>query len=429
MTLGAVLMFGGVSGAQSQDLSGVASGASVVPSFYGVFPSLPQNWSDLPFTLKVSESLAYNSNILNTPTVRGGTLITTFRPIGAFESISTYGFSTKGNWGNQQYFADGSIGLDRYLNHAAFNQVRSSLDAGINWTYTSKCAGRLIASEVTAPSIPGQQIATNVINSETTLSFNETGKCNVSGDWSAIFNSGATRSTNSAAVDKINDNRTVFIAAGMNYSVSQTNSLQLLATVTGTDFTDRQAALNSLGLVSNLTEDQVTLSYTKNFSTYLEVIASIGAVGITNSSFNFGLPSSIEPQYSLSATWYVTPKLELTVSGARAVTPPTNVIGNLQTTENVNVGLHYSLTPKVELSANAQVAHNSSAFGASVSNALQTAFPNLTESNLYSVQLGASYSITPFLLANLTCQYSRTVQPNLVTPTSIVTLSLNYAPY
>ena len=119
----------------------------------------------------------------------------------------------------------------------------------MNWIYGSKCTGQLIASERTAESVPGQQVSVNAINSLTTVAFNETAKCAVTGNYAAIFNFGTTNSSNSAPADQLNNFQSEFVAAGMTYTVSDTNSLQLLATITGTDYTDRTISTDNLGPV------------------------------------------------------------------------------------------------------------------------------------------------------------------------------------
>src|SRR5271166_6002234 len=186
LTLGAVLILGGVSGVQGQDLS--AFGAATAPSFVGVLPTLPQNWSDLPVQFKVSEAVGYNSNVLNTPTQASSVASNLFlglHPIAAFESISDYGGSTKWYIGGDQFFADGSVGFSRYLNHANLNTIHNAVDFGVNWIYGSKCTGQLIASEQTAESVPGQQVSVNAINSVTTVALKETAKCAVTGNYAA----------------------------------------------------------------------------------------------------------------------------------------------------------------------------------------------------------------------------------------------------
>ena len=442
MALGAVLALGGGSAAIADDLSGfdMPSLTALTPSFYGVFPSFPENWSDLPVQIKLSESAGYNSNILSTPQLTGATLSPYGRPIGGWESTSTYGISTKGNWGSDQFFADATYGMDRYLNNDVLNQQRNSVDAGLNWNYTSKCSGKLVASEETASSLPGQQVGINVINSTTTIGFNETAKCIVSGEYAAIFNSGVNSSTNTATfnsgvnsstntatLDRFNNFQSVFVAAGMSYAVSDTNSLELLATITGTDYTNRQTALNSLGLLNNITYDEVNLTYTKNISPLLAVTASVGVVGTRDTYFSLNLPSGWEPQYSLSVTWSATPKLDLTAAVSRTVSPPTNIISNLEISEGGNFGVTYRATPKVTLAASVSASHATAAF----SGPAVTAFGTTQNTNTYGGTASLAYAITPFLAANLSYQYTKSTytQSNLVTPTSVVLLSLNFNPH
>src|SRR5208282_441485 len=124
-------------------------------------------------------------------------------------------------------------------NNDDFNSAHSSVDIGDNFTYGSKCSGTLKASEASSPSIPGQQVGVNVINTLTTTGITENAKCIVTGNYAAIFNSGTTRSTNSSYLDSFNNSQSAFIAAGMTYTVSETNSLQVLATITGTNYNDR----------------------------------------------------------------------------------------------------------------------------------------------------------------------------------------------
>ena len=137
-------MLGGVSGVQGQDFSAFDTAAA--PSFVGVLPNLPQNWSDLPFQFKGSEAVGYNSNILNTPNQNSSlTSLLNLRPIAAFESISNYQASTKWYIGGDQFFADGSLGFSRYLNHADFNTTaqfgghRSELDIRIEVHRSADC--------------------------------------------------------------------------------------------------------------------------------------------------------------------------------------------------------------------------------------------------------------------------------------------------
>jgi hypothetical protein len=426
LTLGAVLMLGGVSGVQGQELSAVDT--AVAPSFVGVLPNLPQNWSDLPLQLKVSQAVGYDSNLLNTPTQTGAlasNLLIGLHPIAAFESISNYGASTKWYIGGDQFFADGSLGWNRYLNNANLNTTHNSADFGVNWIYGSKCTGQLIASEQTAESLPGQQVSVNAINSLTTVAFNETSKCAVTGNYAAIFNFGTTTSSNSAAADQLNNFQSKFVAAGVTYTVSDTNSLQLLATVTGTNFTDRPISMNNLGLFSKFTEDQVNLSYNKQFDPNLSMVASIGVVGIREGGFTLAPATGFVPDYSLSVTWSATPKLSIVASLARSVAPPTNIVANLQVSEAARIGVTYQFTPKVTLAAGVNIENSTSSLTATTINLLAQS----QNERLYGAQATVTYAMTPFLEASLSYQFTKTVQAGLTTPTSVSLLTVKYAPY
>lgn len=424
LTLGAFLSLGAFSSAEAQDAS--AFSAVSPTSLAGVLPYLPQNWSDLPVQFRASEAVGYNSNVSNTPFNNGFSLLGS-KPIGTFESISNYGASTKWDWGGQQFFADGSYGFSRYLNNADLNTPQNSADVGVNWVYSSRCAGKLIASEATALSEPGQQVGVNVINSVTTTNFNETSKCIVTGDYSAIFNVGTTTSTNSAAEDKFNDFQSAFVAAGMTYNVTQTDSLELLGTLTGTSYNQRGQLVNNVGLANKITEEDVNLTYTRNLNPNLSFIISVGIVGIRDGYFDFGWPSSgFEPQYALSVVWSITPKIDLLASIARAVAPPTSIISNLQQSKSVNLNLTYRFTPKVSLAAGVSASQSTGAFGQSVAGAVAAA-QSTTD---YSLRMSASYAMTPFLQAVLSYQYTKELQSGIVvTPTSIALLTVNYAPH
>lgn len=183
-------------------------------------------------------------------------------------------------------------------------------------------------------------------------------------------------------------------------------------------------------MANAITEDQISLIYTRKIDQNLSVTASIGAVGVSNSSFTLALPSGILPQYSASVAWAATPKVSLTASVGRTVTPPQAVIGNAQTTEFASLGLGYQISPKVAFSAVVSSAYASSTFtqlGSTVPNGIPAYA--LSALNSFGASASLAYNITPFLAADLTCQYSRSKQSSVVTPESLVILTLNYNPY
>ena len=310
--------------------------------------------------------------------------------------------------GDSSFSRTGRSDLPVISTEAYLNQSHNAEDLGVNWIYTSKCAGKLVAAEQTTPSEPGQQVGVNVINSLTSESFNETAICSVTGNYSAIFNSGTTTSTNSATVDKLNNFQSEFIAAGMSYKVSETNSLQLLATVTGTDYTDRSGLISARSLANKITQDQINLSYTKDINPNLSLVASIGVEGTRPGGFRLTYPTGFEPQYSLAVTWLITPKLTLSPSVSRIATPPTAIIANLQVTESANLGLSYQLTPKISLSTSVSASRITGAVTQSgLTGAILATGQN---EHGYAARANLTYAMTPFLAAILSYQYNRTIQ-------------------
>jgi outer membrane protein W len=436
VALGAFLVLGGVTAAGAADISDLGS---YISSLGGeVYPHMPENWSDLPFTVHVSQNLGYNSNILNTVGQTGGFSVGGIgKPVGSFVTTSSFGGSTRYYWGAQQFFLSGSYGVTRYIGHSSRDSNQNSLSAGMNWVLTSRCSGSLVYSQSTTPSTPGQQVSTNAINITSQKSLSETASCQISGNWSAVFNTGLTESTNTALLDRANNAQTAFVSAGITYTVSQTNTVQLLGTVSHVDFPDRGILLSTLvgaGLANNVqtstTQQTVNLSYTKNVSPNLSLIASVGVSGSASGVANLGnTQSSFQPQFTLSASWTVTPKLSLSASVARVATPPTSIIANIQNNESLNVGMSYTVTPKIGFSMSAGINRSSNGNNAVTSQALQALFPNLSESTNYNFSTGLSYSITPFIGANLTYSYNRSVQPTQTIPTSSVMLAVNFSPH
>ncbi len=428
LTLGAIVTLAGLGASRADELSlpDWPSLWSFLSATTDIFPRGPENWNDLPLQLHISEAASYNSNIANTPTGSGAGSAYG-RPIGTLESISTYGASFKEEIGGQQLFADGSWGMYRYLNHDYFNSAHSSADIGDNFTYGSKCSATVKAYETSSPSVPGQQVGVNVINTQTTTGVYENGKCIISGNYAGIFNSGSNNSTNSSIYDKVNDYRSAFVAAGMTYTVSETNSLQILATITGTTYTDRQIYARTYGLSNSLTTDQVMATYTKNFGPTISLNAQFGVLGFSDTNWDLGLPHTVLPQYAFSAQWNVTPKLALNAAASRLASAPTSIISNLQITEAASAGTSYAFTPKLSLSANVQTSYLTGAASVAVSNPLLNTFT--TAQHTYGANAKMAYAITPFLAANLSYQYTKTVYANLTTNDSLILLALNFNPY
>ena len=417
-TLAVVLTLGAVTGGRGQELSSSVTSAN--GSLDGlVLPSVPENWADLPFKLTASQTVSYNSNENSFPVgiaPKGAVL-------GDFTTTTNVGVSTKAIVSGQQLFLDATYGVIRFLHQVDDNSNIYSLNAGVDWNVTSRCSGALTASLSKSPGQLTEQVGTGV-NFTTTTALNETGKCAVSNGYSLLFNTGLTTVTNSEAINALNDARTELISAGVEYAKGY-STLTALASISDQNFTGRSAAQVALGLATETDFHSFTLNYTRQIDPNLSVTGLIGLVGVT-SGFSLGLPKTLLPIYTLSASWTFTPKLALNASASRTIAPPTTVIANAQQSYNANINLTYQLTPKVALSAGGSVDYSTTSFTAAETGISAFLF---SSQNTYNLNTGLNYSITPFLSAALSASYSERVANHLITPQDIVTVSLNYRPY
>jgi hypothetical protein len=422
LTLGVVLTLGGVTGGRGQELSG-----SVTPSSAGSFdgfvlPSVPVNWADLPVKLTAGESVSYNSNIdglpIGFPNLRGG-------PQGDFTATSNFGLSTRANVYNQQLFFDATFGLVRYVHEVNFDSNVYSLNAGVDWTLTSRCSGALGVSLSKSPVALTELVGTG-INYSTSTALNETGICGVGNGYSLLFNSGLTTITNSNPIDAINNSRNTLLSAGIEYAKGY-DTLTALASNSENNFTGRSGAEVALGLVTVTDFHSFTLTYTRHINDNLTVTGTAGLVGVTT-GFTLGLPKSLLPIYTLSAVWSFTPKLTLNASAAKSVSPPTTIIANAQTSYDANVNLSYQLTPKITVVTGGNIDYSNSSFTSGLAQVGFSPFFTSTQ-RTYSVTAGLNYAMTPFLSAGLNASYVERVGGGFITPDDVVTVSLNYRPY
>jgi hypothetical protein len=421
LTLGVVLTLGAVTGGRAQDLSGSVTSAS--GSSFGGFalPSIPENWADLPMRLTASQTVSYNSNINGLPIG--------LAPVGAvlgdFTATSNFGASTTANVSGQQLYFDGTFGVIRYLHQFAFDSTVYSMNAGVNWNVTSRCSGTLGVSLSKSPAEITEQVGTGV-NYSTTTALNETGKCAIANGYSLLFNTGLTTNKNSNAINALNDGRTELISAGVEYAKGA-STLTALASISDQNFNNRGAAAVAVGLATDTDFHSFTLNYTRQIDPNFSVSGEIGLVGVT-SGFSLGLPKTLLPIYTLSANWSLTPKLALIASASRSITPPTTVIANAEQSYNASLGLTYQLTPKVTLSGTGSIGYSTSSFTATAAQMAISPFFFDTQ-NIYTVNAGMTYAMTPFLSAALNASYNERVANHLITAQDLVTVSLSYRPH
>jgi hypothetical protein len=422
LTLGVVLTLGGVTGGRGQELSGSVTPSNAGSSDGFVLPSVPTNWADLPVKLTASETVSYNSNVNAIPI---GQRVPPREVLGDFTSSSNFGLSTRANVYGQQLFFDATFGVIRYLHQVDFDSDVYSLNAGVDWTLTSRCSGALSVSLAKSPVEITELVATGV-NYGTTTALNESGKCAVSNGYSLLFNSGLTTTTNSNPIDAVNNSRNTLLSAGIEYAKGE-STLTALASLSQENFTGRTAAEAAVGLATVTDFHTFTLDYSRQIDPNLSVSGVIGLVGVTN-GFSLGLPKTLLPIYTLSTTYTFTPKLGLTASASKTVAPPTTLIANAQASYDATMSLTYQLTPKVTVSASGSISYSTASFTSGLVVAGFSPFLTTTE-KFYGLNAGLSYAMTPFLSAALNASYNERVGTGFITAQDVLTVSLNYRPY
>jgi hypothetical protein len=421
LTLGVFLTLGAVSGGWAQELSGAVTAANGALFDGFVLPAVPENWSDLPFKLTATQNISFNSNINAIPL---GFPVPAGEAQADFTSTTNFGFSTKANVSGQQLYLDTTFGVIRYLHQVSFDSTVYTISAGDNWTLTSRCSGNLGVTLSKSPAEITELIGTGV-NYLTTNTLSETGKCGVSNGYSLVFNSSLTNEKNSNPIDAINDERSNMLAAGIEYAKGA-STLTALASISDSTFTNRSAADIAAGLETDIAFHSFSLNYTRQINENLSVTGQLGLVGVT-SGFSLALPKTLLPIYSLSTTWAFTPKLSLSASAARTVSPPTTIIGNAEVAYNASMNLTYQFTPKVSFTFGGSAGYSSSAFTSGVVES--GLLPFATAEDFYAVNAGLTYAMTPFLSAALNASYNERVSDHQITPQDVITLSLNYRPY
>lgn len=370
--------------------------------------------------LTASESVSYNSNIFG---VANGAVLSPGEPRGDFTSTTTVGGSTRANWNGQQFFFDGSLGELRYLRNAFFNTSVYNIDAGDNWTLTSRCSGTLTLHAAKAPTDVTAQVGGGVNNLSST-SFVENGQCAVSNGYAVLFNSSYILSNNSNPVDALNDFRQGLLSAGVEYARGA-SSLSILTSLSDTSYNNRPDAEILAGLSSTFVEHDISASYTRQIDPNLSFSGQIGLTGVTN-DFSLAIPKTLLPHYSASLNWAITPKLSLTGSASRTIAPPTTVIANAETAYQASVNLNYQATAKVGVSAGGSIGTTSTAFTPATVVAIG-GFSGLE--HFFSAHASVTYSMTPFLAASLSAAYNQQVETGVMTSQDLFTVSLNYKPF
>ncbi len=303
-------------------------------------PSLNETQPGLHFT--ADQQAVYNDNVLLLPK----------------DAVPTPGFS-RGDWasvtslaamqrfqlGAQSFFVRGTFGATRYAEDTGLNATRYSGEGGVDWIFTSRCAGRLIGSFRRTQANLDQVTSTETNNIDIS-SFQETAKCAVSEHINLILDTSYTRSMNSQASLAANDFDQRYLRGGVEYEFALLHAVGIRGTFTDTDFIGRSPTITP-GLSTSLDQSSYEVYYRRIFSPKLDFE---GAIGITDSkSFSalHGTSSFSTTTYSARLKWQATPKVGFVLSGSSQVLPPIGVVADYQQRQDANLAAMYLFSPKL----------------------------------------------------------------------------------
>ena len=267
----------------------------------------------------------------------------------------------------------------------------------------------------------------NRVNYSTTTALNETGKCAIANGYSLVFNSGLTTNNNSNPINALNNGRTELISAGVEYAKGAGTLTRAGKHYRSELRQSNRGGAAALGLATDTDFHSFTLNYTRQINPNLSVSGEVGLVGVT-SGFSLGLPKTLLPIYTLSANWSLTPRLALFASASRNIAPPTTVIANAEQSYNASLGLTYQLTPKGRSTLPVRLGiprrHSRRR-----RRRWRSRLFSFNTQNIYTVNAGMTYAMTPFMTASLNASYNERVANHFITAQDVVTVSLSYRPH
>jgi hypothetical protein len=397
----------------------------LVSPFGSIPPVVDWNWVDSPFKPIISDTFTYNDNVAGLPS--GFPLLPGMASRGDFLDLIQIGDATKVNLSGQQFFFDYNYGVTRYFRDVGFDSIQYSLDAGVNWTFTSRCSGTLKVLRSEMPSV-FEQTAGVGVNNAMLQSLTETAKCAVLGDWSVIANSGNVQTTSSLALDQLNGSQNQYLTAGIRYDWTGLDNFQVLYTLTNINYPDRAAALGVLGLAQGVQEKDISTTYQSNFLPKLSGTISVGLTDMNLTETGGGTSGSTQaPHFAVALSWQPTTKLQFTGSISRSVGPPDTLVANAETTTSVQLGGAYAFSPKLSFNAGFRAGQSTATQGVAL--AAGTPLIVSQNQNFLGANLGVAYQATPFLSGSIGYQYSDRKSLGLDTTENSFIIAIRYAPY
>ena len=300
------------------------------------------NWIDnLPFKILFDQSIRHNDNLLLLP---NGAAAPPGNSRGDTYSMTTVGLFSRFPLGANTFFVNGTYGFSRYQHNTDLNSSNHALNGGVDWVFTSRCSGQLVASDRVTQA-PIEELTSFSVNNIHTTAFKEAAKCRVGDNLNVVVNSGFSKNTNSLATLAVNDYEQKFVTGGIEYAIADLNTIGFRTTFTKTDYLNRSPAI-SPGLATDLDQVAYEVYYQKIISPKLEVDA---AIGITHSTASSPILSSSfsNPTYSVVVKWAATPKLIFQGLISQSVAPPQNIVADFERIRTESLTASYLFSPKL----------------------------------------------------------------------------------
>lgn len=371
----------------------------------------------LPFTLYASQTVSYNDNLLLLP---NGAVPPPGQSRSDLYSLTTIGASTRIPVGAQHLFFDGTYGITRYRKNDSLDSENYLVNGGLDWVFTSRCAGRLIATARQVQS-PMEELTSFSNNNVKTVSAKETAKCSVADHVNVIADSGVSRTTNSLGSLTANDYDQYYLRGGLEYSLAELNTIGAKVTYTKSDYFNRSPLTNP-GLATDLEQTEYALYLRRFLTPKLEFDGSLGFTESTATSPTLS-SSFTKPTYSATLRWFATPKLLIAATTAASVSPAQTIVADYQRVRTDSVSATYLYSPKLSFTAAVGQAHlsNPTSSGVAVS-------PFLREQKSYYTEFRTNYQITPLTSAMFQYRYTNRKDEILDTESTsnLFMVGLNY---
>jgi hypothetical protein len=257
--------------------------------------------------------------------------------------------------GRNALYVNGSAGYAFHRNNAQLDSNFYDVSGG-GVANLSFCVANVFGGYKRFRSEVGDLVGAVTNNIETRRSIGATVQCGRESGLTAVATVGRQWRTNSAKVIQESNGDTDSATLAMGYANYSLGSLQLVGSYSESSYPNRVTSL----LPTPKFGDTVFIrtlgvSYTKDIGPKLNLQAQASRTFVKRSSAPVGIKPKFESNtYSGAVTYKVSPRLDLAISGSRAITPSTQIGKLYDKATNSAVVIHYKVGTRLNLTLGAQ---------------------------------------------------------------------------